>query len=94
VEKNAPHNSMPAAIIAAVIRWMEQKQYAPKDSTAQLYAELPRRDMQLVTTRLEKRPSFHGNLQSKYSHSRPPQRLLVKILTRDVTSCLDDTIFF
>ena len=56
------------------------------------YVELPRCRMQLATTCLEKRRSFHGHLQSKYSHSRRlPQRLLVKIVTRDVTRCLDDT---
>src|SRR5258708_2926057 len=44
----------------AVVRWMERE----------LYAELPRGGMQLATTRLEKRPSFHGYLQSKRSHSR------------------------
>ena len=36
----------------AVVRWMER----------QLYAELPRRGMQLPTAHLEKRPSFHGYL--------------------------------
>jgi hypothetical protein len=36
----------------------------------QIYAELLRGGMQLATTRLEKRPSFYGYLQSKYSHSR------------------------
>src|SRR5215468_866260 len=44
----------------AVVRWMER----------QLYAALPRCGMQLATTRLEKRPSFHGYLQSNYSHLR------------------------
>ena len=41
----------------------------PLDGTA-TYVELPRCGMQLTTTRLEKRRSFHGHLQSKYSHSR------------------------
>jgi hypothetical protein len=42
----------------AVVRWMER----------QRYAGLPRRGMQLATIRLEKRQSFQGCLQSKYSH--------------------------
>jgi hypothetical protein len=61
----------------------------------QLYAELPRGGMQLATTRLEKAAVFPWIPSVEVqSFAPPPQRLLVKILTRDVTRCLENTHIF